>query len=249
MSLIDLTNTRVNKLRVLRRVENVGKQPAWLCRCDCGTEKAILGMHLRAGKPVDCGCEYLARQRAAHVRHGMTDSPEWKAWKSMLDRCLNDRHPSWKHYGGRGIKVCKRWRTFENFYADMGPRPAGYSLDRIDNSKGYSPANCRWATDHEQQNNRRSNVRLTLDGKTKTLKEWAAHFGVDYAVVKYRRAVGTPEEFWFSASPRKEYKRLIEFKGKAKTITQWAKHYRVPYQTVWQRLTLRKQNPDGSNKC
>lgn len=249
MSFIDLTNKRVNKLRVMRRVENVGKQPAWLCRCDCGTEKTILGMHLRAGKPVDCGCGYVERQRASHVRHGMTDTPEWKSWKAMLDRCLNENHPSWEHYGGRGIKICKRWLTFENFYADMGSRPAGYSLDRIDNSRGYSPANCRWATDHEQQNNRRSNVHLTLDGKTKTLKEWATHFGVDYAVAKYRHARGQPPSEIFAASSRKKYGRLIEFNGKSKTITQWAKHYRVPYLMMWQRINLHNQNPNGETKC
>lgn len=249
MSLIDLTNTRVNKLRVLRRVENVGKQPAWLCRCDCGTEKAILGMHLRAKKPVDCGCTLAARQSASHTRHGMTDSPEWKSWKSMLDRCLNDHHPSWAHYGGRGIKVCKRWLTFENFYADMGVRPAKHSLDRIDNSKGYRPANCRWATWQEQQNNRRSNVCLTLDGETRTMRQWATHFGIKYSVVKARHASGKTGMDLFAAPPRKQYGRTIEFKGKAKTITQWAKHYRVPYLEMWNRINVRNQNPDGRIKC
>lgn len=249
MSLIDLTDTRVNKLRVLRRVENVGKQPAWLCICDCGTKKTILGMHLRAGKPVDCGCKYLERQRASHVRHGMTDSPEWRAWKSMLDRCLNDNHPSWRHYGGRGITVCKRWLMFENFYSDMGPRPEGMSLDRINNSKGYKPSNCRWATHAEQQNNRRSNVYLTLDGETKTMKQWAAHFGVKYSVVKERHADGKSSMELFAASPRKKYGRLVEFNGKSKTITQWAKHYRVPYLVMWQRINLHSQNPNGETKC
>lgn len=246
MSFIDLTNTRVNKLRVLRRVENVGKQPAWLCRCDCGTEKTILGMHLRAGKPVDCGCTFAARQSAAHIRHGMTDTPEWRAWKSMLERCLNDNHPSWGHYGGRGIKVCKRWLTFENFYADMGPRPDGLTLDRLDNSRGYTPANCRWATWEEQQNNRRSNVYLTLDGETLTMKQWATHFGVKYSVVKERHQSGLTGMELFAASPRKQYGRTIEFKGESKTISQWAKHYCVPYKLMWDRLNLHHQNPDGS---
>ncbi len=247
--MIDLTNKRVNKLRVLRRVDNVGRQPAWLCLCDCGTEKRVLGLHLRANKPVDCGCGYLQRQRDSHVRHGMTDTPEWKAWNSMVQRCTCTTHASWKHYGGRGIKVCKRWLVFENFYADMGPRPEGMSLDRIDNAKGYKPSNCRWATQHEQQNNRRSNVHLTLDGQTKTLKEWATHFGVAYPVAKYRHARGMPTAEVFAASPRKAYGRTIEFKGKAKTISQWAKHYRVSYLTMWQRLNLHNQNPDGSPPC
>lgn len=244
--MIELTNKRVNKLLVVRRVENVGRQPAWLCRCDCGNEKRILGMHLRAGKPVDCGCEYSERQRASHIRHGMTDTPEWRAWKSMLDRCLNDKHPSWKHYGGRGITVCKRWLVFENFYADMGPRPESMSLDRIDNDKGYRPSNCRWASQAEQQNNRRSNVYLTLDGVTMTMKQWATYFGVRYSVVKERHQSGLTGMELFASSPRKEYKRLIEFDGTAKTIAQWAKHYRTPYKIMWDRLNLHHQNPDGS---
>ena len=243
--MIDLTGLGVNKLRVLRRVENVGRQPAWLCACECGVEKRVLGMHLRAGKPNDCGCG-LSEQRSAQARrHGMTDTPEWRTWKAMLDRCTRDTHPSWKDYGGRGIKVCKRWLKFENFYADMGSRPDGMTLDRIKNNRGYSPANCRWATQAEQQNNRRSNVYLTLDGETRTMQQWATHFGVSYPVVKERRASGVSGMDLFAASPRKQYGRQVEFNGKSKTITQWAKHYRVTYQEMWKRINLWGQTPDG----
>jgi hypothetical protein len=167
----------------------------------------------------------------------------------MLDRCTCKTHASWDDYGGRGIKVCKRWLKFENFYADMGPRPEGTSLDRRNNNRGYSPANCRWATQEEQQNNRRSNVYLTLDGQTKTMKHWATHFGVKYSVVKERHADGKNGMDLFAASPRKQYGRLVEFNGKSKTITQWAKHYRVTYQEMWKRINLWGQSPDGRNKC
>jgi hypothetical protein len=183
--------------------------------------------------------------RAAQITHGMTDTPEWRAWKGMVERCTSPTHKAWAHYGGRGIKVCKRWLTFENFYADMGPRPDGMTLDRENNNRGYSPANCRWATWDEQQNNRRSNVYLTLDGETKTLKQWATQFSVDYAVAKYRHASGKTGMDLFAASPRRQYGRLIEFNGKSKTLTQWAKHYRVPYLEMWKRINLRGQTPKG----
>jgi len=243
--MIDLTDRVVNKLRVLRRVENVGRQPAWLCLCECGTEKRFLGMHLRLETPADCGCGLPQRMRAAQVTHGMTYSPEWRSWNSMVQRCTCETHASWKDYGGRGIKVCKRWLTFENFYKDMGLRPPGTSLDRKNNSRGYSPANCRWATHEEQQNNRRSNVYLTLDGQTKTMKQWATHFGVKYSVVKERHADGKTGMDLFATSPRKQYGRAVEFSGEAKTITQWAKHYCVTYQEMWKRINLWNQHPNG----
>lgn len=233
--MIDLTNRTINKLRVIRRVENVGRQPAWLCVCECGAEKRFLGMHLRAGTPVDCGCGLPQRMRAAQITHGMTDTPEWTSWNSMVQRCTCETHASWGDYGGRGITVCKRWRTFENFFKDMGPRPAGTTLDRKNNARGYSPANCRWATREEQQNNRRSNVSITIDGDTRTMKQWATHFGVKYSVVKARHAKGAVGMELFAASPRKPYGRRLVIDGVPMTITQWAKHLGVPYKEAWQR--------------
>lgn len=249
MSVIDLKNLRVNKLLVLRRVDNVGKQPAWLCLCDCGREHRVLGMHLRAADVTDCGCGTSQRISAARVQHGMTDTPEWAVWKSMRERCTVPTHKSWLSYGGRGITVCPEWNTFAQFYADMGPRPKGTTLDRIDNSKGYSPDNCRWATWKTQANNRRSNVYVTIDGVTCTLKQWADHFGVDYAVVKERRADGKGGLDLFLASPRRSYKRLISFDGRSMTIAAWAKYLKAPYITVWQRINLTNKNPDGSPKA
>jgi hypothetical protein len=249
MSLIDLTNLRVNKLLVLRRVDNVGKQPAWLCRCDCGNEHRVLGMHLRASDVVDCGCGTSQRISASRMRHGMTDTPEWTSWKGMLERCNTPTYKKWANYGGRGVTVCPEWTIFEQFYADMGPRPEGMSLDRIDNNQGYSPSNCRWATHKTQANNTRANVHVSIDGVTRTLKQWSEHFGIDYAVVKTRRADGKDGVDLFLASPRRSYKRLISFEGKHMTIGAWAKHLNAPYITVWQRINLTNKNPDGTLKC
>ena len=101
------------------------------------------------------------------------------AWRNMRSRCYNPKNASYKYYGGQGITVCKRWRdNYDAFYDDMGDPPEDMSLDRINNSKGYSPKNCRWATNKQQHNNRRDNVRITCFGKTKTITEWAEWVGV-----------------------------------------------------------------------
>lgn len=249
MSIIDLTGRRVGKLTVLRRTENVGRQPAWCCLCDCGVEKRVLGMHLRAGRPLDCGCGQGDRIRAVHQTHGMTGNKEYHTWRGLKGRCENPTHKQYPAYGGRGITLCDRWRdSFESFYADMGPRPAGTTLDRIDNDGPYSPDNCRWATAYEQQNNRRSNVRITLDGETRTMKQWAMHFGIPYPVVKDRRANGVTGADLFAPLVRRKYRTKYTHAGKSLTISEWAKELGAPYITVWQRIHLADRNPDGSHK-
>lgn len=119
--------------------------------------------------------------------HGMTNSPEYKAWNNMLSRCSNSNHPRYKDWGGRNIKVSTDWLKFENFYKDMGKKPTSkHTLERRDNSIGYSKYNCYWATTAEQALNRRSNVHITYNGETMTMKEWANHLGMNPVTISAR---------------------------------------------------------------
>lgn len=138
----------------------------WLCTCSCGSMAIVIAGHLRHNKAKSCGClqregaAQRARAKPLRLRHGHAYfgrvTPVYQTWVGMIQRCTNQRGPGWKYYGGRGIKVCDRWlSSFENFLADMGEKPEGLSLDRINNDGNYEPSNCRWATRSEQQKNRR----------------------------------------------------------------------------------------------
>lgn len=161
----------------------------WLFRCDCGTERAVRKYQVIKGGIVSCGCrnrEILAANWGKRKTHGMRDAPEYACWHGMRARCLEpEGGQNYPHYGAHGITVCERWiSSFENFYADMGPRPSpDHSIDRIDSSQGYFPANCRWATDYEQCRNRRSNINVEYDGQTMCMKDAAKAAGIRYETV------------------------------------------------------------------
>jgi hypothetical protein len=134
----------------------------WLCRCECGQSATVIGSQLRSGRTRSCGC--LHRERAAEMgrqpssyKHGGSDSPTYRIWIGVISRCENPRATHYSYYGGRGIRVCDRWRrSYEAFLADMGERPPGLTIDRIDPDGDYEPGNCRWATRSEQRRNQRA---------------------------------------------------------------------------------------------
>lgn len=120
------------------------------------------------------------------ITHGQYKSREYQAWLNMRGRCNNPNHPSFDYYGGRGITICERWDSFANFIADMGPRPPETELERKNNSGGYSPENCCWATRTEQVSNTRRTIRVSLIGETKCLKSWCYELGQDYGLARNR---------------------------------------------------------------
>ena len=149
-----------------------------LCECDCGGKLTVALVSLDSGKTVSCGCVRKSRLGDATRTHGKSRSATYLIWRSMKSRCLVPTNEHFSYYGGRGIAVCDRWMVFENFLADMGERPSGMTLDRINNNGNYEPGNCRWATRLTQsQNTRRNNV-LTIKGETKCISEWARVSGV-----------------------------------------------------------------------
>lgn len=187
----DLTGRRFGMLVVTGYSHRTpDRRHYWHCRCDCGNLTTTEGTQLRRkARPTHCcGCD-----RRSVKTHRMSSAPEYSAWRDMVRRCENPEHKSYATYGGRGIRVCPEWmESFENFFADVGPRPSPkHSLDRHPNGDGnYEPGNVRWATREQQSNNTRRNRRLTVGGVTRTLAEWVRLRGLGYATVQSRLRSG-----------------------------------------------------------
>ena len=182
------------------KVISVGRhnsRPMCFCRCVCGVEKWVREDRIRSGRATSCGCRRREKITTHGMSHGEKKNPIYKVWAAMIARCDCRTHKQYSEYGGRGITVCDRWRGRDgvlNFAADMGDRPEGHSIDRIDNDGGYEPSNCRWANRSEQQRNKRSNRLVTFKGVTKCVAEWAEELKIPWHAIGGRLNAGWSDE-------------------------------------------------------
>jgi hypothetical protein len=190
---IDLTGNTFGRLTVVSQAgKNKHSQITWNCICSCGTAVEVVGHQMRYGMTGSCGCLHKEIVSAASRTHGMSGTSIFAIHHSMMDRCYLPTSHAYSRYGGRGITVCDRWHDFENFFADMGHKPEGMSLERMDNNGEYSPTNVKWATTKEQANNRSSSRWIEFRGETKTLAQWADVTGVKLGTLWSRLKRGIP---------------------------------------------------------
>lgn len=167
----------------------------WLCKCKCGNTTTVATGSLTSGNTKSCGCRIRIGARISHTTHGMSYTAEYIVWAGMIGRCTRKSNSNYEYYGGRGIKVCPRWLKFINFIEDMGRRPSNnYTLERIDNSKGYTPSNVRWMDKLKQASNKRNNRILKLNGKSLHLAEWARRLGIPRERIKCRKHKGWTDQ-------------------------------------------------------
>lgn len=182
----DLQGKSFGKWTVLQLAPRTSVRLQWLCRCECGTERPVAAIHLMRGKSRSCGCSMPKGSDSPQFKHGKRGL--YSTWCNMIQRCENPSNGQYSDYGGRGITICPEWRSdFLRFERDMGPKPSPtHTVDRRDNSKGYNPDNCRWATRTEQSRNRRGRHLVTVHGQTMPLSEAVEKYGGNYGTVKWR---------------------------------------------------------------
>lgn len=216
----DLSGLKYGRLKVLRLHERRKKHTYYLCECECGEKKAIRSDRLKNGNTKSCGCLKLEKKscgdgekterkkgsEATYYKHGKSHHPLYTVWRGMKERCNNHKRPFYKHYGGRGIKVCNEWSNdFQPFYdwSISNGYEKGLTLDRKDNNKGYSPENCEWKTHKQQNRNTRRNKLITIGDQTKCVSEWAEESGVNVQTLFHRYKRGTRGEALLDKSDRR----------------------------------------------
>ena len=192
---IDMMHRRFGRLVVCA---DAGKTKTgdyqYLVLCDCGKSKVIRGSVMRSGATKSCGCIRRETTAQKNFKHGGVGSATYESWQAMKNRCLNTNQPEYSRYGGAGIAIDLAWMDFANFIADMGERPQGKTLDRLDNAKGYAKDNCRWATAAEQNRNTKQNVFIEHDGKRLCMKDWAVETGIPYTTIQDRTRRNLPAD-------------------------------------------------------
>lgn len=175
---IDISGRKFGKWIVIRRTDHK-KVVRYICICECGTQREVLSASLRSGKSISCGC-YQNEIREKHVNIRKVHKSTFNSWVGMRQRCKYKNHNEYHRYGGRGINYDPSWDDFEKFLSDMGAKPVGSSLDRIDNDKDYCKDNCKWSTREEQSSNTSRSIFVQWDGEKTTLKRLSKKIGVKY---------------------------------------------------------------------
>lgn len=244
---------RFNRLTLIELAGIRNRKTFGTFKCDCGSVVVSEASAVLCGRTKSCGC--LAKETArktgiANKRHGLTKTVEHATWVKMTQRCTNKNDKSYKHYGARGVSVCSRWLTFENFYADMGPRPGdNYSIERLNVNGNYEPDNCVWANAQTQARNTTKTPRVDVDGEQIPIRDFIDEFGIKRETLKSRllRGCEIGEALLTPVREIKSTRRLVEFEafGKAQTLIRWAEEYAIPYKT----LLYRFSRCDDLEKC
>lgn len=188
--MVDMTGKKFGQLTVVKFSHTKNKKAYWECTCDCGSTCVKSGQDVRRGHTKSCGCLIVDKATAESTIHGMSGTPTYESWRCMLQRCYNPKTNRYKAYGARGITVCDEWKTFAGFFNDMGLRPAGSSIDRINVNGNYCKENCRWATNEQQFANKTDNHYLTLNNETKTIAQWRDVTGLTRSTITGRLSNG-----------------------------------------------------------
>ena len=208
---IDLSGQKFGQLLVVKTVgKNKQGSYSWLCKCSCGEKTIVSSDNLRRCHTQSCGCLH----KETLTKHGHNSrnkvSPTYRSWKSVIQRCNNPNYRYYHHYGGRGIQVCSRWKNFAHFLTDMGERPKGHQIDRIDNNGNYCKSNCRWVTPQTNSRNRRNNHLITLDGQTKCLTFWSEKTGINRSTIRNRLNRGWSVEKSLTTPTQKQRRKLSQ---------------------------------------
>lgn len=264
----DFIGKTFGRLVVVSYAGKHGPAHFWLCRCSCGTEKAINVQSLRRGATLSCGCLGKEIRLVRHRTHGLTKTYFYSVWQSMRKRCYNPKAAHFADYGGRGITVCDRWQNSVSAFAeDMGPRPsAKHSLDRIDNDGNYEPSNCRWATYSQQRKNARDTTRYIFDGRAQCLTDWANELDISFGTLWNRlnvKHLSVAEAFTKSSLPTRGmvngYSKLTDQQvvtsrqrwKDGETLTALAVEVGVSRETLWKAVVGRtwKHLPGAVANC
>ena len=203
---LDLTGQKFNRLFAKNREKSHHGTSQWSCLCDCGNIVIVTGKYLKSGHTKSCGCykKEMTSKMSLRVNttHGMSNTGVYRSWSGMLARCLDKSASHFTDYGGRGISVCERWLSLNNFFLDMGHRPKGHSIDRIDNNGNYEPSNCKWSNVDSQARNKRNNIFYEFNGINMCVSDWAKKLGIGRDRLVYRLKVWPLERALTSTSAR-----------------------------------------------